>query len=500
MKKLIILLLLVAPIFVFAQIGQAQQNTNEFHNRDFWKTKPDVATVKQKIKEGNDAVKPNKAALDALCYAIMANAPIATIEYLLSIPGNNINKSTHDGRSYLMWAGSTGNIETMKLLLSKGADTKVVGSHGFNWFTFTVNAGHNNTDIYDLMVANGVDLKETNRAGANAILLMAPHSNDGKVIEYFQKKGLDIKATDKKENNLLFYAAKGGNIDLIKKYIAKGFDYKKVNADGENIVLFASHGGRRSSNPLKVYQYFDSLGLNMILTSNNSENALHNIALNTKDVNIVDFFIKKGVNIHQKNKEGNTPFLNAAKGNNLLVLEKLAPLSKNINQQNIEGFSAIIYATQRMNIEAFKFLKQNGANVNTVDAEGNNLYYHLFNAFSRRNSKTFPVFEKALSTAKVSFINASKNENLLHIAIAKGENKIIKKALELSADINQKNNDGLTPLHLAAMKAKDVKLLQLLISKGADKKILTDFNESAFDLAKENELLSNSNITFLKES
>ena len=61
-------------------------------------------------------------------------------------------------------------------------------------------------------------------------------------------------------------------------------------------------------------------------------------------------------------------------------------------------------------------------------------------------------------------------------------------------------NDGLTPLHLAAMKAKDVKLLQLLISKGADKKILTDFNESAFDLAKENELLSKSDITFLKQS
>ena len=66
MKKLIILLLLIAPIFVFAQRGQAQQNTNEFHNRDFWKTKPDVATIKQKIKEGNDAVKPNQAAFDAL--------------------------------------------------------------------------------------------------------------------------------------------------------------------------------------------------------------------------------------------------------------------------------------------------------------------------------------------------------------------------------------------------------------------------------------------------
>ena len=354
MKNSLILLLLT-PVFLFAQ---RPQSTNELHNRTFWKTQPDVATVKQKIKEGHDAVTLNQSAFDAVSFAIMAKAPVKTVEYLLSLPGNDINKSTHDGRSYLMWAGYAGNIETMELLLSKGADTKVVGSHGFNWFTFTVNAGHDNTDIYDLMVVNGMDLKETNRTGANAILLLASHSKDGKVIKYFQEKGLDIQATDKKGNNVLFYAAKGGNIDLMKQYISQGFDYKKINAEGENIVLFASHGGRGYSNPLEVYQYLNSLDLDMTLTNNNGENALHNIASTTNDVRIIDFFIKKGIDIHQENTEGNTAFLNAAKGNNLLVLQKLAPLSKNINQQNKEGYSAITYATQNMSLDVFELLKE----------------------------------------------------------------------------------------------------------------------------------------------
>ena len=404
MNKSLILLLL-APIFLFAQ---RPQSTNELHNRTFWQTQPNVATVQQKIKEGHDAVTPNATAFDAVCFAIMAKAPLETVEYLLSLPGNDINKPTHDGRSYLMWAGSAGDLDTMKLLISKGADTKIIGSHGFNWFTFTVNAGHDNTVIYELMIANGVDLKETNRAGANAILLLAPHSKDGNIIAYFQKKGLDINAIDNQGNNILFYAAKGGNIDLIKKYIAEGFEYKKTNANGENIVLFASIGGRGSSNPLEVYQYFDSLGLDMTLTNNNDENALHNIASNTKDINIVDFFIKKGIDINQKDKGGNTPFLNATKGNNLLVLEKLLPLTKNINQQNIEGFSAITYATQSMNLDVFKLLQEKGANAHIVDVEGNNLFYHLFNAYSKRNSEHFEAFEKALTTAGVSFKNASK--------------------------------------------------------------------------------------------
>ena len=496
MKKSLILLLL-APVFLFAQ---KQQNANELHDRSFWKSQPDVALVKQKIAEGNDPVTPNAGAFDALCFAIMAKAPVQTVEYLLSLPGNDINKSTHDGRSYLMWAGYAGDLEIMKLLIRKGADTKVLGSHGFSWFTFTLNAGHDNTAIYDFMKENGVDLKETNRAGANAILLLAPHSKDGKIIRYFQEKGLDIHATDKYGNDILFYAAKGGNIKLMKKYIAEGFDYNKMNTEGENIVLFASHGGRRYSNPLAVYQYFESLDLDMTLTNNNGENALHNIASTTKDIKILEFFIKKGVDIHQKDNEGNTAFLNAAKRNNFLVVEKLISSTKNIDQQNKEGFAAITYATEHMNIEAFSLLKEKGADLHIKDADGNNLFYHLFNAYSKRNSDHIDVFVKALTSADVSFKNASKNEPPIHIAIAKGEIELIQKALKLGADINQKNSDGLTPLHLASMKATDEKILQILINNGADKNILTDFDESAYDLAQENELLHKTEITFLKQS
>ncbi|NIJ43693.1 ankyrin repeat protein [Wenyingzhuangia heitensis] len=500
MKKIITLLMLALPLLTFAQRPQRPQqgNSNIFHDRSFWQTQPDVATVKQKIKEGNDAVKQNRAAFDALTFAIMAKAPVETIAYILSLPGNNVNKSTHDNRSYLMWSGYAGDIEVMKLLLSKGADTKVVGSHGFNWFTFTVNAGHENTEIYDLMAANGIDLKETNRAGANAILLLAAHSKDGKILNYFEQKGLDIKATDKQGNNLLFYAAQRGNLELMKKYIAKGFDYKKTNTEGENMVLFASHGARGYSNSLEVYQYFNSLGLDFTLVNKKGQNALHYIARGTKDAAVVTYFIKKGVNPDQKDENGNTPFLNAVQGNNKVVVQQLLPNIKDINHKNKEGFTAITLATQRVNVALFNTLKEKGANVNVVDADGNNLFYHLFNAYNRRSAKGFDAFATALESAKVSSKNASKNTTLLHVAIEKGERKLIQKAMELGIDINQKNSDGLTPLHIAAMKAKDVKMLQMLLHKGADKSIKTDFDESVYDLAKENELLKNADIAFLK--
>ena len=79
-------------------------------------------------------------------------------------------------------------------------------------------------------------------------------------------------------------------------------------------------------------------------------------------------------------------------------------------------------------------------------------------------------------------------------------NFLVKKAISFDQEINLKNDNGLTPLHLAAMKSKDNKVLKTLIESGADTALLTDFDESVYDLAKENEFLiaNKVNIEFLK--
>jgi ankyrin repeat protein len=73
-------------------------------------------------------------------------------------------------------------------------------------------------------------------------------------------------------------------------------------------------------------------------------------------------------------------------------------------------------------------------------------------------------------------------------------------ALTFGLNINARTSDGLTVLHIAAMKAKDGQLLKMLITAGANKNSLTDFQESAFDLAYENEALQSAKIdlSFLK--
>ena len=108
---------------------------------------------------------------------------------------------------------------------------------------------------------------------------------------------------------------------------------------------------------------------------------------------------------------------------------------------------------------------------------------------------------KLLQDKGLNLATAQKDGNTLyHLAIAKNDLALLQKITALNIDVNAKNKDGLTALHKAAMISKDDTILKYLLSIGAKKDIITEFDESAYALAKENESLTKNNISveFLK--
>ena len=97
-------------------------------------------------------------------------------------------------------------------------------------------------------------------------------------------------------------------------------------------------------------------------------------------------------------------------------------------------------------------------------------------------------------------INQLQNsENtLLHIATQENNLPLLKRLAAFKIDVNALNKESLSALQIAVMKAKNTEIIKYLLSIGADKTIKTDFDESLFDLASENELLKKKNIHFLK--
>ena len=495
MKKILLL-----PILITFFTGIAQENI--FLSRDYWKANPSIAQIEKDIAAGNDVSQRNAYAFDAVCYAFLEKADNTSIKYLLSKKGNEVNKLTHDGRTYIFWAAYKDNLEMMQYLLDKGAKTDVIDSHGYSLLNFSAVTGQTNTALYDFILATGAQPNEDiNRDGANALLLVAPFAKDFEIFDYFVAKGLSMQDVDAGGNGVFEYAARGGNTELLQKLIDKGIAYKQGNEGEGNAILMASQGTRGKQNTLETYQFLAGIGLKVNTVDASGRNALHNIAYRGKDFEVFNFFLREGVDVNQKDEDGRTPFMNAVNYNSLEIVKLLSDAVSDINVTDSEGKTALAMAVSRNTPEVIGFLLSKGADATLKDKKGNSLAYYVIQSYNPKKPEAFEEKLRLIENKGVTLTAVQHDGNTLcHLAAKENNLPLLKRLKAFDIPINAKNDDGNTVLHLAAMSATDDAILRYLIAEGADKSALTDFEESVFDLASENELLKANEIAleFLK--
>lgn len=485
----------IATITLLSFTVQAQDNS--LLNREFWKKNPNIAAVEAEIKKGNDPTELNTNAFDPTVLAINEQASNEVVKFLLAIKGNDVNKLTHDGRTYIFWAAYRGNIEIMEYLLKNGAKTNVFDDKGYSPLNFAASSGQANTKVYDLLISKGIDpKKDLDYNGANALLLVAPHDKDFTLINYFISKGLKLDSTDKEGNTAFNYAARIGNIATLKTLISKGVKFN------DNAMIIASQGARGISNTLELYQYLDALKIKPTAIGKNGENVLHNIVRKEKQADIIKYFLSKGVDVNKEDNEGNTPFINAASSNSeIQVISMLLESAKDINNKNKKGVTALAQAFKGNTPEVIGLLLDKGANINVTDANGDNVVAYLIQSYNPKKIGEFEAKVKILKEKGFKIASPQKNGNTVyHLAVAKNDVSLLKVIQDFQADINKQNAEGMTPLHKAALIAKDDTILKQLLASGARKEVKTDIGETAYDLASENEFLTKNKVSidFLK--
>jgi len=504
MKKVLIALFAMASL-----TASAQQNI--LLESSFWQGAPTVDAVKAEVAKGSNPSQFSGNSFDPVVMAINANAPTETVKYLLEQPGNDVNKLTHDGRIYLHWAASRGNIELVEYLLKKGSKLDLVDTHGSTPLLFAAN--QKNTKVFDVFIAHGANLqKDVNQDGANILLLAIANDKDFALTDYFVSKGVSLNSTDAAGNNAFSYAARAGNIELLKALIQKG-----VKPNATAMLMAAQGGGGRGAAPagagIAIFQYLESVGLKPTATAKNGENALHAIVRKPNQTEQIKYFLSKGVSVEQADEEGNTVLMSAAAANrDTAVFALLLPQVKNIHKANAQGQTALTLAVRSNSPDVVNYLVNKGADVNVLDKKGNNLAYYAIESYRSAgmggrgpaNGPKPEDFAAKLNILKQKGLNITAPQQdgntLYHLAVAKNDLSLVKRVQALGVDINVKNKEGITALHKAALIAKDDTMLKYLLSINAKKEEVTSFKETAYDLASENETLSKNKvaISFLK--
>lgn len=492
MRNISLVISLLVAGLVSAQKG------NSLLDQGFWKKNPDVTAVKAEIEKGNDPSALNPSAFDPTTLAINNGAALDVVKFLLDQKGNDVNKITHDGRIYLHWAANKGNIELVDYLIKKGANINLEDTHDTTPLVFAANGGQNNVALFETFFKAGLDPKKKYKNNATLLMLAIPNDKDLSLTNYLVSKGLSLKDVDAEGNTVFDYAARTGNIANLKTLVEKGVKFTP------NALLFAAEASRRTANPIEVFQYLvEDLKIKPTVLSKNKESVLHFIAKKENQCAIVTYFLSKGVEVNVADAEGNTALMYAATGRDAALVNLLLEKGVKVNEANAKGETAIFQAVKSGSVDVINALLNKNASLTVLDKDHHDVAYHLVQNFRAPRGGNDDFLDKLnlLKSKGVSLQAAQKDGNTLyHLAVAKNDLNLVKKLEGLSININAKNAEGLTALHKAALVAKDDALLKYLVSQNADKSIKTDFDETAYDIAKENEMLVKNqvNIDFLK--
>lgn len=181
-----------------------------------------------------------------------------------------------------------------------------------------------------------------------------------------------------------------------------------------------------------------------------------------KDANpqILDSFLSNGIQVLGNNPEDAT-FQFDHENLKFEMFETLILLDESENEPaNFVTLRPHSIAVHPLNKEAIEFLLNGDFEVLTLDEEDDADYAEVV----EDNLKALECFFTA--DAEIAY-NHHKGGTILHFAVKRSIDCLVKSLLECGANIKAERNDGMTPLHLAA-KHGDLGITRILVENGAD--------------------------------
>ncbi len=175
--------------------------------------------------------------------------------------------------------------------------------------------------------------------------------------------------------------------------------------------------------------------------------------------------------INAKNERGATPLCHATEGGHQKLVEFLIANGANINDKDYAGRPALFGAAYRGHADIVKLLLDNDAEYNVKDNRG---YTPMDWAAMRGNKDIIDVFTKKGVKAN------------LFQAAGCGHISLLEKLAKEGADINQIDDKGNTPLHMATL-SNQKEFALAIIAKGAKLNVENKDGETPLDIAIERE-------------
>ena len=212
-------------------------------------------------------------------------------------------------------------------------------------------------------------------------LVTAIYSGDEDMVQYLYQHQC-LESFHSPSHPYLFYAALSRQTSITQWLAEQGEDINaKVDRDfNKNVGLITRLSmDQRQNEDFNLVKTLLDLGVNPNDSTKGSINALSGFILVVKESEvaqshqIIDLLLKAGTNPNHSGLEQRTPFIDAARCNDVKIMAKLLQYGADMEATDEHGNTALMYAAEFKRTLSFDFLIENGANFNVINRHGRGL-------------------------------------------------------------------------------------------------------------------------------
>lgn len=416
----------------------------------------------------------------ALYYA--AHAGLETSVKMLLAKGADPNATGGRYGSALQAAACRGHLDVLQLLLAGGADVALAGGDYGNALQGACSYGHRRCAA--LLIMNGADVNA--KGGEHATALHgAAFIGHERIAALLIENGAEIDSLDDEQTTPLHWAAREGHYETVRLLLEHGADCMIQDEGGWTALDECAPAG---FDPI-VRMLIDHHPPIIHSRDKNDYTALHHTAPQHHD-STVAILVNAGMEIDARNSHGRTPIFQAVGSGHEETVRVFLEKGANVNAIDYEGWSVLHTAVFHEHITVAALLLDHGAEIN-CDAKG---ITPLHIAVLRKNIDFVELLleydadvnigygfvgtaydflqsheqgEVPYDLQSVGIGNPTATITGLRIAVCARSEAKIRRLLELGADINGKDEGGMTAL-LWASQMDSPSIMKILLENGAD--------------------------------
>ncbi|XP_062587672.1 putative ankyrin repeat protein RF_0381 [Saccostrea cucullata] len=378
-------------------------------------------------------------------------------KYLINKHPDLLNVIDNDGYTVLHDAAYGGNIDVFKLLIDKGLEVENTTFESRSVLHFSCMNGK--LTMSKFLLSNYPHLLNMKNIYNENELFDAAWGGNVELFKLLIDRGLDINCSSRYGKSMLHWSCRNGKIEM-SRYLVSNYPnlLGALDNDGMNVLHDAAFGGN-----VKLFEFLIDKGLDVNSRANNGKTVLHWCCRNGKQTMFTYLNNKYSHFLHLKDDNDENVLHDAAWGGNVNLLKMVIEEGFDVDSKTKKGKTVLHQSCRNGKLAMCKYLFQiHPELVKCIDNDGGNL---LHDAAWGGQVEVFKfVLEKGLDV----YSKTKKGKTVLHQSCMNGKVHMCKYLINHYPDLlEHTDNEGESVLHDAAF-GGNIYLLNFLIDKGLD--------------------------------